>query len=122
MRVSLRADGCATQCATLPVGEVEDYTINIVAAPTAREVSTFTNTDINIYPNPVTNELSIDASKVGEITAIEVLDMAGKQMTSITDLQNWRMTLNVSDWQAGMYIVNVRMMDGQKFHHKVIKQ
>jgi hypothetical protein len=85
-------------------------------------VSTFTNTDINIYPNPVTNELSIDASKVGEITAIEVLDMAGKQMTSITDLQNWRMTLNVSDWQAGMYIVNVRMMDGQKFHYKVIKQ
>jgi hypothetical protein len=122
MRVSLEANGCATQCESIVTGEVEDYTVNIAASPALRETH-FTNTPtIQVYPNPVTNELTIDADGVAEISTIRVLDITGKLITQANHIDNIRHTLSVNDWLSGVFILQITTSDGKQEFHKIVKQ
>jgi hypothetical protein len=124
MRVSFKTEACPTECATdITAGEVEDYTLNIIAAPTAREINPVSAAPtIQIYPNPTTHQLTIDAATVAELSSIQVFDMTGKLITTYDHLQDWKAVIEVSEWSAGVYLVKVNTTDGNQFHQKVIKQ
>jgi len=62
---------------------------------------------ISIYPNPANNVLNINAIGSAAITAVQVVDLNGRQVMttsfdSISDAQ-----INVSQLTAGMYLINI---------------
>ena len=54
----------------------------------------------NIYPNPVTDKLTIDA---GNITKIEILDRTGKLIKEYNNTN----TINLSKYQKGLYLIRI---------------
>lgn len=59
----------------------------------------------SIYPNPVDNEVSLDG--INDVTKIELFDITGKLVKSIKLEFTEKTSINVSDFQNGMYIVKV---------------
>lgn len=74
---------------------------------------------VNLYPNPSTSSLTVDAGKLGgNLVKLEVFDASGKLVKN-ADMKNLTsVTLNVADLPAGNYtysIINdlgIRMMSG----------
>ena len=94
-------------CAVATYGETEDYTVNITAAGgVGIEESTLTYA--SIYPNPFENELIVDLSAVTEqVTEITLLDITGKIVKSIKNVENTSTTLDMSNLASGLYHVVV---------------
>jgi len=57
---------------------------------------------IVFYPNPVKQTLTIE--QAGALSAIEILDVNGKQLIHITDISD-RISLDVSDYANGIYFI-----------------
>ena len=74
---------------------------------------------ISMYPNPVEDEINISAdSKIGTIT---IYNIAGQKVAA--EVVNARSaTLNVSNLNAGMYIVHIEKADGNKAVNNIIKK
>lgn len=73
-----------------------------------KEEEIFEN-DINIYPNPASNELFIETSFNGEFT-YEVFNLQGKSILGKTS--NMR-TINVSNMANGLYVLKLNYQDMQ---------
>lgn len=68
---------------------------------------------LNVYPNPMTNILSVDAS--GQyISKIEVFDLTGKLMLKniYSDRNTQSTTLNTENFQHGLYLVKTTTNKG----------
>ncbi|MFB6343137.1 T9SS type A sorting domain-containing protein [Saccharicrinis sp. FJH62] len=74
--------------------------------------------EINIYPNPVKNELAVNLVK--DVGFVKVYDLSGKRIMQgvITDTEN---SINVSGFGNGLYILEV--VQGDKvYRSKFVKQ
>lgn len=112
MRVSMKYNGIPTSCETLSYGQVEDYSVNIVAAAA---ISTLTEnnsneslTTISLYPNPTKDVLNIETNSATKLN-YTVINYLG-QVVKTGSIDN--NVLNVSSLNAGIYILEVN--DGQK--------
>ena len=76
-------------------------------------VENVTASDINVYPNPVTNVLNI----TGFNGAVTVYDMNGKAVANENDVTS----INTSNWVAGMYFV-VLNSNGAVTTKTIVKQ
>lgn len=72
-------------------------------------------TDVNIYPNPVSDILSI--SSKSKIESVQIFDAAGRKINA--DLQG--NTVNVKNLNAGSYIITIQTKD-EKITKKFIKK
>jgi len=73
------------------------------------EVATITATDgIQIYPNPVKDELRIE-SREFRIYKVEICDLSGKTVCQFDNLRN---EINVSTLPQGIYIVKLKTDKG----------
>jgi hypothetical protein len=64
---------------------------------------------LSLYPNPASNELTIDLKNVHrEIRCIEVDDVTGNQVFATQSSEN-KITLDVGNYAAGIYIIKVKM-------------
>lgn len=111
MRVTMKYNGAATPCETgFSYGEVEDYNINITdgkAMLSANDMDL--NDNYKIYPNPVHNELNIDANGQEDFT-IELINMNGQKIMETTYmLSNGK--LDVAHLQNGLYVLQLRTKD-----------
>ena len=79
--------------------------------------------DFSAYPNPLTNELSVMVSlSNGEAYQIEITDLQGAKVHHKNHtFTNSIHKLNTSEWDSGMYILQVATDQGRKFV-KVIKK
>lgn len=66
---------------------------------------------INIYPNPVSKELTIDSKDLG-VSKIEVVDLSGKLVLR-KDFINASQQLDVSFIDKGMYLLCLTMESGE---------
>lgn len=64
----------------------------------------------NIYPNPAQEMVTIEFSETAESVAVQVYDASGKQIEEISVNQQSQMTINVADWNNGLYYF--RMISG----------
>ena len=71
---------------------------------------------LNIFPNPVINQLHI--SMKGNIRSVEILDMSGRLV--LNSNKNLK-TLDVSNLSSGIYFLNV-VGDGQVMTKKFMKE
>ncbi len=59
--------------------------------------------NIDVYPNPTNNNLSIDAQQIVEI---EIFNIQGQQIKTIVAHSN-RISVDISEFQRGLYIIKV---------------
>ena len=80
-------------------------------------------TGIRIYPNPTTNQLTIEFDeRVNRNTSIAIMDITGKTVYSVT-LDNTAPlihTINLSSFEEGLYLIKINN-DQYSYTEKVIK-
>lgn len=64
--------------------------------------------EMNIFPNPATDKLQIEASQISEI---EILNLEGQIIKSISANENHE-TIDVSSFTRGMYFIKVKSGEG----------
>jgi len=68
-------------------------------------LSTISDKEINIYPNPTTGTLSI-VSEDMDIYTFELFDITGKNLLSLKPLNNV-FTIDISTYSAGVYFIKI---------------
>lgn len=115
MRVSMKYNAVPTSCETFTYGQVEDYTVNIVASTAVTSINSSEelengkqNFDFNPYPNPTKEILYIGILDNRPVT-FEIYNLIGQK---VIHGENVETGINVSEIPSGMYVIEVN--DGQK--------
>ena len=74
---------------------------------------------VRIYPNPTTGILAIE-SQDNPINALIILDATGKQLQKLS-LASDNLSLNLSQYVPGLYVLQLQMENGQRFQERIIK-
>ncbi|MEO1260025.1 MAG: T9SS type A sorting domain-containing protein [Bacteroidota bacterium] len=75
---------------------------------------------VSIYPNPVSNVANVQLPTNIEMAALQVFDAGGRMVFAQENMeQSSFLQLNVQDWKAGAYVLQVQV-DQQTFTHKLI--
>lgn len=105
--------------------QTEDFTLPPSNDPSlancaSLSVEEFTNDALNIYPNPTQTELSITSTQnLGDVS-ITLIDINGRVVLELKrELLN-TITLNTSQLQTGLYILNIKGEDFN-YNEKIIK-
>ena len=84
-----------------------------------------TGVEIKIYPNPVTDYLSIRVESEQSLTVrIELYDLSGRQVQSRTEKQlqgTSFLSLNLESYDPGVYLVVVRTSDSEEGEYRMEK-
>lgn len=83
------------------LNQLEIDTLYNMANPTTAINDLTASNNIDIYPNPTSNQLTVTDNQLS-INKIEIIDVAGKAIKLITQYTN---TINVSELQNGIYFV-----------------
>lgn len=113
MRVALQKDGIPVNCVNFQNGEVEDYTVRISKQKVANSIN---ETDIVIYPNPVSTVLNV--KNISKKANYKIYSAVGRMVSSGVILNN---AINVSNLINGMYIIEIEDMQ-KTVTHKFIKE
>tara|TARA_B100000809_G_C15120256_1_gene524014 strand:- start:92 stop:2716 length:2625 start_codon:yes stop_codon:yes gene_type:complete len=94
------------------------FTINIIGTPiiTGLDNHLELNSDINIYPNPASNQLTIDTEL--KINNIKITNISGKIIKTITTDLN---IVNVANLSDGIYFIQL-ITDERTITKKFVKQ
>ncbi|MBA6156765.1 fibronectin type III domain-containing protein [Tenacibaculum sp. S7007] len=121
MRVSMKYNAAQTACETFADGEVEDYTVNIVATSSAGfNISSIGNSngealgnerslDLMAYPNPATNFVQVKLASKADNMTYKIVNTIGR-VVQAGRLES--SNINVTNLNSGIYILEVN--DGQK--------
>lgn len=82
----------------------ELYKIAISQSGIEEEVAV--NNSVNLYPNPVSNELTVELSSYESPTFLTVTDLSGKLIYE-TQLDNMTQKIITADWQNGVYLFTI---------------
>ena len=106
MRVAMKYNGIPNSCETFAYGQVEDYTVNIIASAARNTASDVNETNeishLTIFPNPANSEIEIDGASNNSI--IEIYNNTGKLVKSINLKLNGN-KIQVADLIQGIYFV-----------------
>lgn len=84
----------------------------------ALPTTSFDMLKVNIYPNPVINQITIEANE--QIQNVFVYNFLGQEVLKRRPISNSE-TIEISELQAGMYITKTIMIDGKESISKFIK-
>ena len=99
MRVAMQKDGIPVNCTSFPNGEVEDYTVRISKQPVANAVN---QTEILIYPNPVSTVLNV--KNISKKANYKIYSAAGQLISSGFIVNN---KIDVSRLSSGLYVIDI---------------
>jgi acetyl esterase/lipase len=75
--------------------------------------------NFELYPNPTSAALTIEAQQGEKVELVEVFDLSGKQLIS-TKVDERKTTIDLRNYPAGIYVVKARV-DGQTHSTKITK-
>ena len=78
---------------------------------------------LSVYPNPANTSLTIDAtSLIGKKGQLSVMNPFGQVINQfdLGAIQDGTVQLDVSTYQAGLYLISASLVDGEQFLEKVI--
>lgn len=88
--------------------------LDLISAPSTsvKEISNINNI-LSVYPNPANTNvnISVDITKAG-ISEINLMDVAGKIISTISEVNAHDYNLNLSNMSQGIYFVNVKLTNG----------
>lgn len=99
MRVAMAKDAIPVNCLSFDNGEVEDYTVRISKRGVANPLN---QTDIMIYPNPVSTVLNI--KNISKKANYKIYSAAGQLVSSGLILNN---KIDVSRLINGLYVIDI---------------
>ncbi|GEM_PF-4199168 len=79
--------------------------------------------EVNMYPNPASTRLIVDLTTAppGPVT-IRLTDINGQERLSLNDIRERRVVLDISAYQAGIYILKVESRKGTVFRKVMIER
>ena len=115
MRVSSKWNVIPANCEIFTYGEVEDYTVNIKE----ETLSTVDNTleNINIYPNPFNESISIKLPNQISSYTIELFDISGRIIYNSKKTNVSTNTINITNLgtlSKGTYLLKVTDLNNNK--------
>ncbi|WP_048508432.1 GEVED domain-containing protein [Chryseobacterium angstadtii] len=113
MRVALMRDGVPVNCTNVANGEVEDYSVRIAKPGVPNSVN---QTDILIYPNPVSTLLYV--KNISKRAKYKIYNSAGQVIGDGILLNN---QVNVSKLINGIYVIDIED-NGKTVQKKFIKE
>ncbi len=78
-------------------------------------------TEINIYPNPTNDVIQIELP-IFDSYQITVMDMTGRIVYNIRNLNTDTYKLDAKNWSSGMYNINITNSKGELTSKKIVKQ
>lgn len=103
MRVAMSRDGIPVNCTNFKNGEVEDYTVRISKKGVSNPID---QTDIMIYPNPVSTVLFV--KNISKKAKYKIYNAAGQVIADGVLLNN---QINVSRLINGVYVIDIEDND-----------
>ncbi|MDR6516639.1 GEVED domain-containing protein [Chryseobacterium camelliae] len=99
MRVAMQKDGIPVNCTSFATGEVEDYTVRISKLPVPNPLD---QTQIMIYPNPVSSILNV--KNISKKANYKIYSAAGQLISNGIILNN---KIDVSKLINGVYVIDI---------------
>lgn len=126
MRVAMKYGGLPTSCETFARGEVEDYSVNILASGalvTGNETPGIID-HVSVYPNPTMEQATVSfTSDKDQAVNFQLMDMMNKEIRQAkiyaTPGENY-FEMNLDNIPAGQYILGIRNGDNVMYK-KIIK-
>ena len=75
---------------------------------------------IQIYPNPVTDQLQINKGEISEAMKVSIFDLSGQVVQSSIHFDNKELIINTKDWGNGVYLLQIQV-GGEIFAKRVLK-
>jgi hypothetical protein len=100
-----------------PKGQFNLNWLEITTETQPTAVSELAQNKVKVYPNPVTDELTVETNHPSGETKISVLDYSGREIYSETmSGLNGQKTVDFNNLKSGIYIVKVRNSDSTSSH------
>lgn len=117
MRVILKYSTAATSaCGTINYGQIEDYSLNVIAATLAVNENALAKA--TVYPNPVKDVITIQSKVSGEIS-YKIFSTAGQLVSKGNTFDK---KINAQKLPVGSYILEMIDKEGTKTNNKFIKK
>ncbi|TDP60275.1 reprolysin-like metallopeptidase [Flavobacterium dankookense] len=118
MRVSMKYNASPTSCETFSYGEVEDYTVNIVASGRFdEETPSVAKLTFKLYPNPVKGD-ALHLADLDQTASYRVFNVMGQELSKGKIEDN---TIYVGSLKAGAYLIEVSS-GGETLTKRFIKE
>ncbi|MGP8214166.1 MAG: T9SS type A sorting domain-containing protein [Bacteroidia bacterium] len=75
--------------------------------------------ELRIYPNPVNSEIHIELTGAAIAQTVSIYSITGEMIWNETLLTNKTITVPVSGFASGIYIVKLQLKDGNTLMHKI---
>ena len=99
----MRNGSAPSSCGTFSNGEVEDYAVDFGSGSAG--LARGNDLDLNIYPNPASNELNIHIINNSETVNIKVYNMLGKIIEDF-DVKSTDTQIDLSHYPSGLYYIS----------------
>jgi len=76
--------------------------------------------NLHVYPNPVSNELTISFDRGDHDLSVKLLNLLGEVISEENEIHSNVYTLDVSHLPTGIYVAEINV-DGNKVHRRIVK-
>lgn len=97
-------------------GQVEDYTLNIIASSLSTAENNISKGGIKIYPNPTTSVIKIDSK--GKVKSFELYNISGQLVKKGGKVEE----ISLENSTSGVYIIKITLENNEVSISKVIKK
>ncbi len=74
---------------------------------------------ITIYPNPATDVVNF--TNINNISSITILNTLGQTILNKVNISSASATINISNFENGLYFINLTKNNGEKEEMKLVK-
>jgi glucose/arabinose dehydrogenase len=87
---------------------------------TSLTTNDFSKNGFSIYPNPAKDLITVSSSTQNTISSIEIFEITGKKLHSEQFQNNSEVSLSVSNFSSGIYLLVTQDSTGNKFQTKFV--
>jgi len=99
-------------------GKTDTTSVNIQVLPTS--IIQAEQTKVNVYPNPIGNEINIQLDKYSTISNVQVYSTDGKRIMYFDSMNGKNIKLETQNLSKGVYILSFEL-DTQKYQFRLVK-
>jgi len=118
--VYVEENACVVQSACVVVNELAVVTPTDTTSTTGIR-DAINNDAINLYPNPTSGKITIEANTNNSIQDVNIFDIKGSLVLHQSAKNQQKTTINISHLNAGVYIVKI-ITDNNKSINKLVKK